>query len=129
MLDRPVAGRNNPRRLSKVQRFLRFEGSRAVLASTAMPSYLVETFLPRGTAGGRSASVGRARSAAEALTQRGTSVRFDRAIHVPEDEICFFIFDAPSSRDAVLVAHVAELDPIRVVEAVSATNSDRAEER
>jgi len=93
-----------------------------------MPSYLVETFLPRGTVGGRPASVRRARSAAEALTQKGTSVRFERAIHVPEDEICFFIFDAPSSRDAALAAQVAALDPIRVVEAVSSPNSDREEE-
>lgn len=37
----------------------------------------------------------------------------------PEDEICFFVFDAPSSREAALVAERAALDPIRVVEAVS----------
>ncbi len=83
-----------------------------------MPSYLVETFLPRGTAGGRAACERRARSAAQALTQGGTSVRFDRAIHVPEDEICFFVFDAPSSRDAAQAAQLAELGPLRVVEAV-----------
>ncbi len=46
-------------------------------------------------------------------------VRFERSIHVPEDEICFFIFDAPSGRDAALVAQRAELDPIRIVEAIS----------
>jgi hypothetical protein len=32
-----------------------------------------------------------------------TRVRFDRSIHVPEDEICFFVFDAPSRRVAALV--------------------------
>jgi hypothetical protein len=36
---------------------------------------------------------------------------------VPEDEICFFIVDAPSGRDAALVAQRAGLDPIRIVEA------------
>ena len=40
-------------------------------------------------------------------------------IHVPEDEICFFVFDAPSGRDAALAAQRAELAPLRVVEAVS----------
>ena len=94
-----------------------------------MPSYLVETFLPRGAAGERAARERRARSAAEELTCEGTSVRFDRTIHVPEDEICFFVFDAPSSREAALVAEQAALDPIRVVEAVSSDNSDREEER
>ena len=32
---------------------------------------------------------------------------------------CFFVFDAPSGRDAALTAERAELDPIRIVEAVS----------
>jgi hypothetical protein len=84
-----------------------------------VPSYLVETFLPRGGAAERAARERRARSAAEELTRRGTRVRFDQTIHVPEDEICFFVFDAPSSREAALVAQLAELGPLRVVEAVS----------
>jgi hypothetical protein len=83
-----------------------------------MPSYLVETFLPRGAAGERTARERRAHSAAEELTRQGTRVRFDRTIHVPEDEICFFVFDARSGREAALVAQQAALDPFRVVEAV-----------
>ena len=84
-----------------------------------MPSYLVETFLPRGAAGERMARERRARSAAEELTRQGTRVRFDRTIHVPEDEICFFVFDARSGREAALVAQEAALEPLRVVEAVT----------
>jgi len=84
-----------------------------------VPSYLVETYLPRGRAAERAARDRRARSAAAELTQGATRVRFDRSIHVPDDEICFFVFDAPSGRDAALAAQRAELDPIRVVEAVS----------
>ena len=61
----------------------------------------------------------RARSAAEELTH----VSFDHSIHVPEDEICFFVFDAPSSRDALIAAERAELGPIRVVEAVTSSTS------
>jgi hypothetical protein len=86
-----------------------------------MPSYLVETFLPRGGAGERTARERRAQSAAEELTRNGTRVRFDHTIHVPEDEICFFVFDGPSSTDVALAAQLAELGPLRVVEAISST--------
>ena len=84
-----------------------------------MPSYLVETYLARGRAGERYGREQRARSAAEELTQGATRVRFDRSIHVLEDEICFYVFDATSAGDAARAAHRAGLDPIRVVEAVS----------
>jgi hypothetical protein len=94
-----------------------------------MPIFLVETFLSRSGAEERTARERRARSAAQELTRRGTGVRFDRMIHVPEDEICFFVFDAPSSRDADLAAQLAELGAIRVVEAISSVHSDREEGR
>ena len=83
-----------------------------------MPSYLVETFLARGAAGEREARERRARSAAEAMTQEGARVRFEGSVHVPEDEICFFTFAAPSGRKAALVAQRAGLEPLRVVEAI-----------
>jgi len=84
-----------------------------------VPSYLVETFLARGQAGERTVRERRARSAAKELTQGTTRVRFECSIHIPEDEICFFVFEAPSGRDAALAAQRAALDAIRVVEAVS----------
>jgi hypothetical protein len=58
-----------------------------------MPRYLVETFLARGAAAARTARDQQARSAAEELTRQGKSVRFDGSIHIPDDELCFFIFD------------------------------------
>jgi len=84
-----------------------------------VPSFLVETYLARGGAVERTMRERRARSAAEELTREGTRVRFDRLIHVPEDEICFFVFDASSGREAALAAQRARLEPLRVVEAVS----------
>jgi hypothetical protein len=60
-----------------------------------VPSYLVETYLARGDARERAAREQRARSAAEELMREGTRVRFECSIFVPEDEICFFVFDAP----------------------------------
>jgi hypothetical protein len=89
-----------------------------------VPDYLVETYLSRGLAGERASRERRARSAAEQLAEEGTCVNFDRSIYVPEDEICFFVFDAPSGRDAALAAQRAELDPIRVVEALSSRKEE-----
>ena len=90
-----------------------------------MPSYLVETFLARGAAGERQAREGRARSAAEVMTREGTRVGFEGSIHVPEDEICFFTFAAPSGADAALAAQRARLEPLRVVEAVPSGKEER----
>jgi hypothetical protein len=84
-----------------------------------MPSYLVETFVAHRHAGERETFERRARSAALQLTREGTPVRLERSIHIPEDEICFFVFNAPSGTDAALAAERAELDAIRVVEAIS----------
>ncbi len=89
-----------------------------------MPSYLVETYLARGHAGERAARERRACSAADELTQGTTRICFERSIYVPEDEICFFVFDAPSGRTAAFAAERAELDPIRVVEAVSSRKEE-----
>jgi hypothetical protein len=82
-----------------------------------VPSYLIETYLARSQAGERARRELRARSAAEQLTEKRTVVRFERSIYVPEDEICFFVVDAPSGREAALVAERAGLDPFRIVEA------------
>jgi len=89
-----------------------------------VPSYLVETFLPRGAAGERRAREEQARSAVEAMTREGMRVGFEGSIHVPEDEICFFTFAAPSAREAALVAQRAELEPLRVIEAIPSAREE-----
>jgi hypothetical protein len=83
-----------------------------------VPNYLVETYLARGAAGERRAREGRAGSAAEAMTREGSRASFAGSIHVPEDEICFFTFEASSAREAAIVAQRAGLEPLRVVEAI-----------
>ena len=80
-----------------------------------VPSYLVETFLARGAVGERVRRDRRASEAAEALTREGTRVRFGGSIHVPDEEICFLTFDAPSEGAATLVAERAGLQPFRVI--------------
>lgn len=84
-----------------------------------MPSYLVETYLSRSHAAERAGCEQRARSAADELTRAGTSVSFGGVIHVPEDETCFFVFEAESRREAELVAARAALGAVRIVEAVT----------
>lgn len=84
-----------------------------------MSCWLVETYLARGASAERVTREQRARSAVHDLTRKTRPIRFDRSIHVLEDEICFFVFDAPSSNDVALVAQRAGLDALRIVEAVS----------
>lgn len=84
-----------------------------------MTQFLVEVFTPRSRAGDIAAAERRAISAARRLSGAEGAIRYVRATYLPEDEICFFVFDAPSVREAALVARRARLEPIRVVEAVS----------
>jgi hypothetical protein len=90
-----------------------------------VPSYLVETYLARGNAGERTARERRARASAEELTREGTRVRFEGSTYVPEDEMCFFTFEAPSGREAARAAQRAGLDAVRVVEALSSREEKR----
>ena len=84
-----------------------------------MPSYLVETYLPRSRADERAAREDRAASAARAMTESGTPVRFESSVAVPEDELCFFVFEAPAGSIAARAAEAAGLGPLRVVEAIT----------
>jgi hypothetical protein len=84
----------------------------------------VETYLARGQAGAWTERVRQARSAIEELTRGTARVRFDRSIYVPEDEVCFFMFEAQSRNDAACAARRAGLDPIRIVEAVTSGEED-----
>lgn len=90
-----------------------------------VPSYLVETFLPRGARNGRASRERRARLAASELSREGVGVRLDCTVHVLEDELCFFIFESASSREVVLAAERAGLDPLRVVE-ISSSGEEQA---
>ena len=83
-----------------------------------MPSFLAESYLPRPRASGVRERERRAREAARELTRHGTPVRFVRSIFVPEDEICFFVFDAISADAVEATCARAALRFERVVEAV-----------
>lgn len=82
-----------------------------------MQRYLVEVYHSGLCAGELPDSADRARSAAREVADEGRPVRYLRAIFVPEDETCFFLYEA-SSPDAVREAarrsalpfeHIAEV--------------------
>lgn len=79
---------------------------------------MAETYLPRPRGATVRERERRVREAARELTQRGTPIAFVRSIFVPQDEICFLVFDAESA-DAVGAACArAAVRFERVVEAV-----------
>jgi hypothetical protein len=88
-----------------------------------MHRFLVETYLSRGELRRPAAWERRARSAAEEMTLLGRDVRFVHGLLVPEDETAFFIFDAPSRREAALVAELGGLEAVRVVEVSSESSA------
>jgi len=52
------------------------------------------------------------------MTWEGTRVGLEASIKVPEDEICFFTFVAPSGLEAAMLAQRAGLEPLHVIEAI-----------
>ena len=65
-----------------------------------MAEFLVELYVSRTDPDAVGRDAERARAASAELTREGTPVRFLRSIFVPEDETCFFLFEADSA-DAV----------------------------
>ena len=83
-----------------------------------MPEYLVELYLPRtGSDHLREAAV-RARSAAEATSRDGPSVRYVRSIFVPDYEMCFHLYEAGSQEEVRDASTRAGIPFQRIVEAV-----------
>jgi hypothetical protein len=83
-------------------------------SSIAMASFLVESYLSNQTEPEPSDLAARLGAAAEAL---GVAVHFLRVISIPEDEICFYLFDAPSADAVRLVSGRAGLRHERILEA------------
>jgi Protein of unknown function (DUF4242) len=81
--------------------------------------YLLETYVSRTGAEGVSACAERARRAAKRLTGQGTPVRFVRTVFVPEDETCFYLYEAASEEVVREAARSADLRIERIVEAIT----------
>jgi hypothetical protein len=68
-----------------------------------MPEFLAEFYLPKSASATVDAGAARARHAAGELAAGGTPIRFIRSIFLPDDETCFFLFEA----DTVNAVHDA----------------------
>jgi len=79
--------------------------------------FLVELYVSRADAGAVECGAADARQAAEELSLEGTPVRCLRSIFVPEDEICFLLYEAGSA-EAVREAALRARLPVERVAAV-----------
>jgi hypothetical protein len=81
--------------------------------------FLVETYVAREDGASVARRADRARDAADRLTREGTPVEFIRWIFVPEDETCFYLYEASSADLVHAAARSAHLRFERVVKTVA----------
>jgi len=84
-----------------------------------MAEFLLEFYVAQTDGAAVERGAERTRLAAEELTREGTPVRYLRSIFVPEDETCFFLYEAASADTVREAAERAELRFERVTEAVA----------
>jgi len=72
-------------------------------------TYLLETYLSNTCAGGPAAVAARARSTAQQMTQKRTPIRLLDSFFLPEDELCYCVFEANSVDDVAEVSRQANL--------------------
>jgi hypothetical protein len=58
------------------------------------------------------------REASEAISREGIRVRHVRSYVVPEDEMCFHVFEAGSVEDVTRVSEIAGIQVGRIVETI-----------
>ena len=83
-----------------------------------MPSFLIESYVPRSRHEEVSKATRLLRAAAEQLAREGTPVRYVRTTFLPDDETCFHIFEAPSHEAVEELRRRAALGRARIVTAV-----------
>jgi hypothetical protein len=88
-----------------------------------MPEFPAETYTPRGAPVPRPADAARAAGQA---SQPGAPVRFLHAIVVPEEETCFWLYQAPSAGAVRAAMTRAGLRPDRITPAISIRPPDPA---
>jgi Protein of unknown function (DUF4242) len=91
----------------------------------SVPTYLVETYQPHGRGVEELSRLeARARAAVHELSRLRAEVRYVRAILVPEDETCFYVFEAPSREVVAQAAIRAGLSGARITESVETSKED-----
>jgi hypothetical protein len=83
-----------------------------------MPSYLLETYVPRARTDELAEAAARARDTALRREADGRRNRFVRSTFVPSDEIGVLVFEAESADAVGEVARRAAITYERIVEAI-----------
>jgi hypothetical protein len=94
---------------------------------SALSRYLVEMAAPSGGWQELQQLTARARAAAEEMCGEGLAVRFLRSIYVPEDQSCFFLYEADSIETVSQAGSRAQLEIAGIDEALRATRVSRKE--
>jgi hypothetical protein len=89
-----------------------------------MPSYLIESYLPRSRSGELHALADRLRRATESLTAEGARVRHLRSTVLPNDELCLHLLEAESAAMVSEASRRAAIEPARVMQALSVASTD-----
>jgi hypothetical protein len=86
--------------------------------------YLVELYQPRRDEAALADAAMRARTASERLASEGRQVRYLRTIFVPQDEICFHLYEARTADEVGEASFRAQIAYERIVRAVTVDLSD-----
>ena len=84
-----------------------------------MDEYLVELYLPRRDEAALADAAMRARAASDQVANEGRHVRYLRTIFVPQDEICFHLYEAQAAEAVGEASLRAQIAYDRIVRAVS----------
>jgi hypothetical protein len=84
-----------------------------------MAEFLLEMYVSRTAPELVEQGADRARGVADLLRQAGRPVELLRTIFMPQEETCFFVYEATSADDVREAAQLAALPWERVVEAVT----------
>jgi hypothetical protein len=84
-----------------------------------MAEYLLEVYLPATDDDALADASTSARAGVAHLVADGCRIDLLHAIYVPEDQTCFYVFEADSADEVLQAAHLAHLGAGRVVAAVT----------
>lgn len=82
-----------------------------------VPEFLLEVYVSRTDPEAVAAGARNARRAADELRREGTQVRYLRSIFVPEDETCFYLYEAARAEHVGDAARRADIPFARISEA------------
>jgi hypothetical protein len=91
-----------------------------------MPEFLIEIYVARADGAAVEHQARSARRAALELTREGKPVQYLRSIFVPEDETCFFLYEASTADDVEEAGRRASLAFDRVALAIAGREAEDA---